>query len=59
MQPFVNYSRNYVFYAISQKPDKKFGEKAGDQVCFDGIDQFCKYMLFLHVLHLLLLGKTP
>ena len=29
---------------------KKIGEKAGDQVCFDGIDQFYKCFFFLHTL---------
>ena len=50
-------------FAISQKLEYKFGEKTGDHVCFDGIDQFYKYlfiylfMYFLH-LHLLLIGKN-
>ena len=43
-----NYFRNCVLYAISQKLDEKFGEKAGNQVCFDGIHQFYKYSFFLH-----------
>ena len=51
-------TRKYVFYTISQKFDYKFGGKAGDQFCFDEIDQFYKYFFFLHAASFVI-GETP
>ena len=38
---------------------KKIGEKAGDQVCFDGIDQFYKCFFFLHTLSFVTGENSP
>ena len=44
---------------MSPKLDQKYEEKAGDQVCFDGIDQFYKYFFFLHTISFAIGENSP
>ena len=37
----------------------KFGEKASDQACFDGIDEFCKYFFFLYAAFFIIRENSP
>ena len=55
----LNCSRKYVFYAISQKLDKKLREKAGYHVCLNGIDQFYKNFFYLHGTSFVIWENSP
>ena len=37
----------------------KYGEKADDFVCFDGIDQFFKYFFFMHATSFVIGKNSP
>ena len=47
------------FMLFLENLTKTFGEKAGDYVYFDGIDQFYKYFFFLHATSIVIGENSP